>query len=64
MLKSDRLYFARYALDPEMELDDLELYFDDENEEIPEEFASDTQFAIQADELFGEEQDELEERHK
>ena len=49
MLKSDRLYFARYALDPEMEIDDIDLYFDDENEEIAREIALDAQFDIQAE---------------
>lgn len=64
MLKSDRLYLARFALDPEMELDDLELYFDDENEEIPGDMAIDSPFEFQADESFLDDPEDLEERYK
>lgn len=62
MLKSDRIYFARYALDPEMELDDLDLYFDNENEELAEAMTEDWIFENQSDDSFFEDQDELEQQ--
>lgn len=36
MLKSDRIYLAKFALDPETEdpFDDIDLYLDDEIEEL------------------------------
>jgi len=38
MLKSDRIYLAKFALDPEMEdeFDDIDLYLDDEIEDLAE----------------------------
>lgn len=43
MLKSDRLYLARFAVDPELEnqLDDIEFYMDAEFEEPTEDMAFD-----------------------
>jgi hypothetical protein len=62
MLKSDRLYFARFALDPEIEFDDIDLYLDDEGDEIPEDRALGPLLEDEADESFFEGQDDLEER--
>jgi hypothetical protein len=62
MLKSDRLYFARFALDPEMEFDDIDLYLDDEGDEIPDDRALSPLFEDEADESFFEDQDDSEER--
>ena len=61
MLKSDRLYLARFALDPEMEFDDIELSFDDENEKLAEDRALDALLEREADDTFFDYQDELEE---
>ena len=62
MLKSDRRYLARFSLDPEMEFDDIELYFDDENEKLTEDWAPDSIFERQADDSFFDYQDEVEDQ--
>jgi hypothetical protein len=51
MLKSDRIYLAKFALDPEMEdqFDDIDLYFDDEIEELAENGELDSLFEHQDD---------------
>ena len=51
MLKSDRIYLAKFALDPEMEeeFDDIDLYLDDEIEEPAENRELDFLFENQDD---------------
>ena len=51
MLKSDRIYLAKFALDPEMEdqFDNIDLYFDDEIEELAENEELDSLFEHQDD---------------
>ena len=51
MLKSDRIYLAKFALDPEKEdqFDEIDLYFDDEIEELPENEELDSLFEHQDD---------------
>lgn len=57
MLKSDRRYLARFALDPEMEFDDLDLYIGDEGDENTEDRALGPLFENEADDSFFEDQD-------
>ncbi|MEE4264891.1 MAG: hypothetical protein V2I56_19560 [Desulfobacteraceae bacterium] len=51
MLKSDRIYLAKFALDPEMEdeFDDIDLYLDDEIEDLAENRELEFPFEIQGD---------------
>ena len=51
MLKSDRIYLAKFALDPEKEdqFDEIDLYFDDEIEDLPENEELDSLFEHQDD---------------
>lgn len=51
MLKSDRIYLAKFALDPETEdpFDDIDLYLGDEIEELAENNELDFHFEDQDD---------------
>jgi hypothetical protein len=62
MLKSDRLFLARFAMDPEIEFNDIDLYFDDENEEIARDRAMDSFCESHEDDFFFEDQNEVEEQ--
>ena len=59
MLKSDRIYLAKFALDPEIEeeFDDIDLYLDDEIEELAENKELDFPFENQDDMEVGSDED-------
>ena len=59
MLKSDRIYLAKFALDPEIEeeFDDIDLYLDDEIEELAENRELDFPFENQDDMEVGSDED-------
>ena len=66
MLKSDKLYLAQFALDPEMEsqFDDMNFLFDDENEETAKDRALDSLFGNQDFDSLFENYDEMEDQVK
>ena len=59
MLKSDRIYLAKFALDPEIEeeFDDIDLYLDDEIEELAENKELDFPFENRDDMEVGSDED-------
>jgi hypothetical protein len=61
MLKSDRLFLAKFALDPEMEnqFDDMDFYFDDEIEEAQQDSELDYLVDREVEHVFTREDDIL-----
>ena len=61
MLKSDRLFLAKFALDPEMEnqFDDMDFYFDDEIEKAQQDSELDYLVDREVEHVFTREDDIL-----